>query len=244
MSNSQQLRAAQARVNAQFRQQQQQQAQALVPRGAPSGAIAGAAALAAQGYGYAPAVPQQGYAPVPQGADQGALAGCGGNWPSMPGSCGPIQPMMAMSSTNNLWSWVQQCSLLGVVVTPTTTGSTTLEVACGGSIYQGIGGRSFNQEGEYGFNSITSGFNSLNLVCPDSTVDVAFFRTDQCFCPFDFGCFWTGAPLILTFSPITTASTIPVFNFIIVGMKYETNACFPPPFFGPGTPPPSNIPVG
>lgn len=226
-------------AEAQRRVAQQQYEASMIPRGAQQGAIAGPPVP--QAYGYAPAA--QGYGqppmPVPQGADAGALAGCGGPWG--PGACGPIPNLFAGWPSTPLWSWIQECSLLGIVVTPLTTGATTLEICCNGAIYQGIGGRSFNDPNTYAFNSISSGFSSLNLICPEGAVDVAFFQTDQCFCPFDFGCFWCGAPLVISFSPITTASTLPPFNFVVVGRKYETNACFPPPFWGPGAPGPGNF---
>jgi hypothetical protein len=216
------------------------------PRGAQAGAIGQpqqvpvqfnqpqyAQPQAPQGYWPQGYMPQgQGGYMAPMGADAGVMAGCAGG-PGMAGCGGPIMSpfagMAVASDPNSMW--LQRYSLLGIIVTPTSAAATTLEVACGGTLFHGCGGRAFNEPNTYAFTEIVSGPNSLNRICPGANVDVSYFNTDECFCPFDFGCFSNSAPLVLTFVPITTLSTFPPFNFLVVGEKLESFGC---PWYGFG----------
>lgn len=239
------------------------------PRGAQQGAIGQPQAPVPaqfnqpQAVGYAPQMWQQpgmvpygmpqGVPMVPYGADAGVMAGCGGGYPWLPGgvACGaPIMSPFAGVPADPNALWLQRYSLLGIILTPTTTAATTIEVACGGTLFHGCGGRSFNTENTYAFTEIVSGPNSINRICPGANVDVSYFRTDECFCPFDFGCFANSAPLVLTFVPITTTSVLPPFNFTVVGEKLESFGCpwygygpWLPPGVPPTVPPGSGVPI-
>lgn len=205
---------------------QRRLAQAQIPRGAAAGAMAGAA----------PAVPQQ--QQVPQGADAGAMAGCGPDW----GGCGSgyIPSPFAGLPYNSSAPHLQPNALLGVVVQPDTTAPVTLEISCGNTFFNGCGARAFSPANTFIITSIVSGFDTRDQLCPGSGIDVAFFDTTDCYCPFDFGCFSNLAPLLLTFDPVDTLSVIPLFNMVIVGDRLEFDGCFPYP---PGLiPQPSVIP--
>jgi hypothetical protein len=150
--------------------------------------------------------------------------------------------------TGPIGPFLQNQSLLGIVATPATLGSFTLSVTCGNKFFYGCGARSFNDPGQLLVTSIISGFNGLERTCgPDAGFDVAFWNTDDCYCPFDWGCFSNLAPLTITFDPLDTLSVLPTLNMIIVGQAINFfNDCWPmfPGF--PGTPglPPSSVPVG
>ena len=155
--------------------------------------------------------------------------------------------------------FVQPQSLLGIIATPSTFGAFTLSITCGNKFFSGCGARSFNDPLQLIVTSIISGFNSLERTCgPDAGFDVAYWNTDDCYCPFDFGCFSNLAPLTMTFDPIDTLSVLPTLDMIIVGQALNLfDDCWPtwPPGGGgvgypggyaglpPGVPP-SNIPVG
>lgn len=195
---------------------QRRLAQAQIPRGAPRGAMAG----------QAPAVQPQ--AQVPQGADAGAMAGCA------PDGCASgyqESPFAGLPTANH--SRVLKGSLLGVFVQPATAAATTLEISCGNTFFNGCGARSFGavQGGENLITSIVSGFDTEDQLCPGSGIDVAFFQTTDCYCPFYFGCFSNLAPLLLTFDPIDTQSNLAPLNLIIVGDRISFDGCFP---FPPG----------
>jgi hypothetical protein len=196
--------------------------------------------------GYAP----QGY-PVPQGADAGAMAGCGpgGNGPW----CGGVMPVAPFGAVGMPGPFVQPQSLLGIIATPSTFGAFTLSITCGNKFFSGCGARSFNDPLQLIVTSIISGFNSLERTCgPDAGFDVAYWNTDDCYCPFDFGCFSNLAPLTMTFDPIDTLSVLPTLDMIIVGQALNLfDDCWPTwPFGGggyvgtPGLPPGSGVPVG
>ena len=174
-------------------------------RGIPQGAHAGAMAGGPQ---YNQPQYPQGY-PVPQGAPDGSMSGCG--------------------------PWVQNQSLLGIVATPSTLGSFTLSVTCGNKFFYGCGARSFNSPLQLLVTSIISGFNGYERTCgPDAGFDVAYWNTDDCYCPFDWGCFSNLAPLTITFDPLDTLSVLPTLDMIIVGKAVNFfNDCWPM-FPGPG----------
>jgi hypothetical protein len=204
---------------------------ARIPQGAARGALAGAPQ---QQYPQ-----QQQYPMVPQGADQGAMAGCGvggfGPW------CGgvPAQPFMGMPS--NPGPWVQPQSLLGIIATPSTFGSFTLSITCGNKFFSGCGARSFNDPLQLIVTSIISGFNGYERTCgPDAGFDVAYWNTDDCWCPFDWGCFSNLAPLTITFDPIDTLSVLPTLDMIIVGQALNLfDDCWP--WMPPSVPPPGGF---
>lgn len=206
---------------------QQRLQRAQVPRGAQQGALAGQEAAQSA----APA--------VPQGADQGALAGCG------PGGFGcasgyipsPFTGFPVQGITNP--AVVQPNSLLGVFVQPATAAPTTLEISCGNTFFNACGARSFTPAGSILLTSIVSGFDTRDQLCPGSGIDVAFFQTDDCYCPFYFGCFSNLAPLMITFDPIDTQSVLQPLNLILVGDRLEFDGCFPYP---PGYPTPVSVP--
>jgi len=218
-SVAQQLQVAQRRL-----------VQGQIPRGAQYGALAGQPAAMQQQQQQAPA--------VPQGAEAGAMAGCGPDW----GGCasGFVPSPFAGLPYNTQAPYLQPNALLGVVVQPETLSPVTLEISCGNTFFNGCGARTFSPPNTFILTSIVSGFDTRDQLCPGSGIDVAFFDTTDCYCPFDFGCFSNLAPLLLTFDPVDTLSTIPLFNMIIVGDRLEFDGCFPWP---PGLiPQPSVIP--
>jgi hypothetical protein len=201
-----------------------------IPGGAHAGAMAGAAPM--QQYNQ-PQYPQQyqGYPQVPQGAPDGSMAGCG----IMDNCAGPVAtPFMGMQQPTG--PWMQNQALLGLVATPATLGSFTLSVTCGNKFFYGCGARSFNSPLQLLVTSIISGFNGYERTCgPDAGFDVAFWNTDDCYCPFDWGCFSNLAPLTITFDPLDTLSVLPTLDMIIVGKAVNFfNDCWP---MFPGTPP-------
>lgn len=203
---------------------QRRLAQAQIPRGAQYGALAGQAQQA-------PA--------VPQGADAGNLAGCGPDFGGCASGYIP-SPFAGLPYGNAQAPYLQPNALLGIVVQPETTAPVTLEVSCGNTFFNGCGARTFSPPNTFIITSIVSGFDTRDQLCPGSGIDVAFFDTTDCYCPFDFGCFSNLAPLLLTFDPVDTLSVIPLFNMIIVGDRLEFDGCFPYP---PGLiPQPSVIP--
>ena len=211
--------------------------QLQIPRGAQGGALAGPPAQ--------PQMPQQVPA-VPQGADQGALAGCGVGGSTGAAACGmePIPSPFAGYPPYEQQPTVINYSLLGVFVQPATSAATTLEISCGNTFFNSCGARSFGsaQGRENLLTSIVSGFDTTDQLCPGSGIDVAFFQTDQCFCPFDFGCFSNLAPLLMTFDPIDTQSVLAPLDMVLVGRRLEFDGCFPfpgasyGPMPGPGGP--------
>lgn len=222
-----------------------------IPRGGMQGAMAGQAPAQQQYQGYPQPgqypVPQgyapQGY-PVPQGADQGAMAGCGpggfGPW------CGGMIQQPVWSGMQGPAAFAQPQSLLGIIATPATFGPFTLSITCGNKFFSGCAARSFNDPLQIIVTSIISGFNSLERTCgPDAGFDVAYWNTDDCYCPFDFGCFSNLAPLTMTFDPIDTLSVLPTLDMIIVGTALNLfDDCWPtwPP--AGGFVPPPGIPGG
>ncbi len=202
---------------------QRRLAQAQIPRGAQAGALG--------------QVPGQ----VPQGADGGALAGCG---PDMGGGCadGYMPSPFAGFPTQGVQNaaTVQPNSLLGIFVTPATAAATTLEISCGNTFFNACGARSFTPAGSILLTSIISGFDTRDQLCPGSGIDVAFFQTDFCYCPFQFGCFSNLAPLLITFDPVDTQSVLQPLNMILVGDRMEFDGCFPYP--PGGVPAPISIP--
>jgi hypothetical protein len=205
----------------------QQRLQSLpnIPRGARSGAL-GQQALAN---------PQ---AQVPQGADAGNLAGCGDNW----GGCasGYIESPFSGFPQQGIGNQavVQPNSLLGIFVQPASASPTTLEISCGNTFFNACGARSFTPAGTNLLTSIVSGFDTRDQLCPGSGIDVAFFQTDDCYCPFYFGCFSNLAPLLMTFDPVDTQSVLEPLNMVLVGDRLEFDGCFPyPPGMVPGLQP-------
>jgi len=236
-----------------------------IPQGAHSGAMAGHAPVQYN------QPPMQGYYPpqggmVPQGAEDGSMAGCGpGGWG---GNC-PTPPMAPVWGSGNMGPYPQNSAYLGIQATPTSNGQFCLSVTCGNKFFYGCGARSFTAPNQLVVTSIISGFNGLERTCgPDAGFDVAVWNTDDCWCPYDWGCFSNLAPLTICFDPVDTLSVLPFLNMIIVGNALNFfNDCWPtfPPGYGgfPGTPPgvvftppgngnftstpglpPSNIPVG
>jgi hypothetical protein len=183
---------------------------------------------------YAQAMMQRGM--VPAGADAAALAGC-----SPYGCGGPVaSPFMGYPQTG--WGpRLQNQALLGVFVQPATAAATTLEISCGNTFFHGCGARSFTPAGSILLTEITSGFNSDNLLCPGSGIDVAYFNNPQdCYCEFDFGCFSNLAPLLITFDPVDTQSVLQPLNMVIVGQRVSFyNECWPS-FMPPA--PPATVP--
>jgi len=194
---------------------------------------------------------------VPQGAPDGSMAGCG---PWGDGCTGPIaSPFQGYGGP--VGPWVQNQSLLGIVATPSSLGSFTLSVTCGNKFFYGCGARSFNSPLQLLVTSIISGFNGYERTCgPDAGFDVAYWNTDDCYCPFDWGCFSNLAPLTITFDPLDTLSVLPTLDMIIVGKAVNFfNDCWPMfpgpgPYGGgmvgpgnlvgsPGLPPGSGVPV-
>lgn len=209
----------------------------MPPVGAHAGAMAGAAPQVPQHY-------NQPFYPVPQGAQDGSMAGCG-PWGD---SCAGAVQTPFMGASGPIGPWVQNQSLLGIVATPSTLGSFTLSVTCGNKFFYGCGARSFNSPLQLLVTSIISGFNGMERTCgPDAGFDVAFWNTDDCYCPFDWGCFSNLAPLTITFDPLDTLSVLPTLDMIIVGKAVNFfNDCwpmFPGPWGTPGGAPPSG-PVG
>ena len=193
-----------------------------IPQGAHSGAMAGQMPMQYQ--------QPQGY-PVPQGAPDGSMGQCG---PWGDGCTGPIvSPFTGYGGP--VGPWVQNQSLLGIVATPSTLGSFTLSVTCGNKFFYGCGARSFNSPLQLLVTSIISGFNGYERTCgPDAGFDVAYWNTDDCYCPFDWGCFSNLAPLTITFDPLDTLSVLPTLDMIIVGKAVNFfNDCWPM-FPGPG----------
>lgn len=193
--------------------------QAQIPRGARGGAMAGQMA-------------------VPQGADDGTLAGCG------PGGCnfqGFPSPFAGMP-VGGAAPYLQPGALLGIFVQPATSAATTLEISCGNTFFNSCGARSFGdaEGGENLLTSIISGFDTRDQLCPGSGIDVAFFNNQQaCYCPFYFGCFSNLAPLMITFDPVDTQSSLAPLNMVLVGDRLEFDGCFPyPPAGVPPTMPP------
>jgi len=172
------------------------------------------------------------------GAQDGSMGQCG---PWGDGCSGPVvSPFMGMAQPTG--PWVQNQSLLGIVATPSTLGSFTLSVTCGNKFFYGCGARSFNSPLQLLVTSIISGFNGYERTCgPDAGFDVAFWNTDDCYCPFDWGCFSNLAPLTITFDPLDTLSVLPTLDMIIVGKAVNFfNDCwpmFPGPGGGYGVPP-------
>lgn len=216
---------------------QRRLAQASIPRGAFRGALAGQQAEAAAALAHA-------QAQVPAGADAGAMAGCG------PDGCasGYIPSPFTGFPYGGSGTYHQPNALLGIFVQPATSAPTTLEISCGNTFFNGCGARSFGsaQGGENLLTSMVSGFDTRDQLCPGSGIDVAFFQTDDCYCPFMFGCFSNLAPLLLTFDPVDTQSTLAPLNMVIVGDRLEFDGCFPyppgllpPPVAPPGAPPPA-----
>lgn len=231
-----------------------------VPQGAPYGAMAGYP----QQYGHQ--VPQQfgGRGGVPMGAQQGAMGVCG------PGSdCpGALPPMWPSGGLGMRSPWVQDYALLGVNLAFANFSPATLSITCGNSFFHGCGGKVDRNQvwGQILISSIISGFNKYDRTCgPDAAFDIGWFATDDCWCPFDFGCFSNLAPLLITFDPVDTLSVLPTLNMIIVGQDLNFfDECWPwgypwgpggtPPGGSmvpgggftsvPGGPPPSNVPVG
>ena len=205
--------------------------QLQIPRGAQGGALAGPPAQ--------PQMPQQVPA-VPQGADQGALAGCGVGGSTGAAACGmePIPSPFAGYPPYEQQPTVINYSLLGVFVQPATSAATTLEISCGNTFFNSCGARSFGsaQGRENLLTSIVSGFDTTDQLCPGSGIDVAFFQTDQCFCPFDFGCFSNLAPLLMTFDPIDTQSVLAPLDVVLVGSRMSMPGCFPFPGASYGMP--------
>ena len=185
------------------------------------------------GYPQGGMMPAQGYPqgyPVPQGGD-GSMAGCAPD-----GCMGPVRSPMAGYPSGPVGPFLQNQSLLGIVATPATFGPFTLSVTCGNKFFYGCGARSFNSPLQLLVTSIISGFNGLERTCgPDAGFDVAFWNTDDCYCPFDWGCFSNLAPLTITFDPIDTLSVLPTLDVIIVGQAINFfNDCWP---MFPGVPP-------
>lgn len=222
----QQLEIAQQKLQAQH-----------VPQGAYRGAIAGQEAMAQQGQGIHPFVAQQMMAMgmVPPGAEAGLLAACGAG----PGCMGPIASPFAAVPQANIAPWVQPATLLGIVIQAANFNPISVAVSCGNTFFHGCCARSFTPENQVIISSIVSGFNTTNRLCPDSGIDIGYFRTDECCCPFDFGCFSNLAPLEMTFDPIDNVSSVPpLINMVIGGSRLSYfNECWPfPP--GPGVLPP------
>ncbi len=203
-----------------------------VPQGAPYGAMAG--------YGHQ--VPQQFGGRYPQGAPQGALGQCG------PGSdCpGGLPPMWASGGMGMRSPWVQDYALLGVNLAFANFSPATLSITCGNSFFHGCGGKVDRNQpwGQILISSIISGFNKYDRTCgPDAAFDIGWFATDDCWCPFDFGCFSNLAPLLITFDPVDTLSVLPTLNMIIVGQDLNFfDECWP--FGNWGTPGGSSYPGG
>lgn len=211
---------------------QRRLAQASIPRGAQAGALGRAEP------------PSQ---PVPQGADAGNLAGCfdgGCNSGFIPSAFPGMSPYVNAP-------YYQPSSLLGIFVQPATAAPTTIEASCGNTFFNGCGARTFTPENSILLTEIVSGFDTRNNLCPGAGIDVAYFRTDDCYCPFFFGCFSNLAPLLITFDPIDTQSVLQPLNMVIVGERLEFDGCFPfPPGLWPTPVPvpgvdwqPPNMPV-
>lgn len=164
---------------------------------------------------------------VPQGADAANLAGCGD-----PYGCGVPSPSPFAGMPQGVAApYLQPNALLGIFVVPASAQPTTLEISCGNTFFSGCGARSFTPSGTNLLTSIISGFDTRDQLCPGSGIDVAFFDTTDCYCPFDWGCFSNLAPLSITFDPIDTQSVLAPLNMIIVGQRLEFGGCFP---FPPG----------
>ncbi len=216
-----------------------------VPQGARTGAMAGQVPSQfnqpqMQGYGYPQGMP------VPQGAEDGSMAGCGpGGWGGYGNCPGPAAaPAWGMGQ---LGPYPQNGSLLGIQATPTSFGQFCLSVTCGNKFFYGCGARSFTAPNQLVVTSIISGFNGLERTCgPDAGFDVAYWNTDDCYCPYDWGCFSNLAPLTICFDPVDTLSVLPFLNMIIVGNALNFfNDCWPtfPPGYGGfpgGVLPPTN----
>lgn len=216
-----------------------------IPQGAHSGAMAGQVPVQYNQPGYPPGM-------VPQGADDGSMGQCG-PWG---GNC-PTPPMAPFWGTGNMGPYPQNSAYLGIQATPTSFGQFCLSVTCGNKFFYGCGARSFTAPNQLVVTSIISGFNGLERTCgPDAGFDVAVWNTDDCWCPYDWGCFSNLAPLTICFDPVDTLSVLPFLNMIIVGNALNFfNDCWPtfPPGFGgfPGGPVPgssgvpgSGVPVG
>ncbi len=196
-------------------------------RGIPQGAYSGAMA------GQMPAQYNQGYG-VPQGAEYGSMGECGpyGNCPA---------PVMAPNwgpNSNSMPPFTQPGSIIGVQANPTAFTQFCLSITCGNKFFYGCGARSFTPPNQLVVTSVMSGFNGIDRTCgPDAGFDVAYWNTDDCYCPFDWGCFSNLAPLTICFDPIDTLSVLPFLNMVIVGNAMNLfNDCWPmfPPGYGGG----------
>jgi hypothetical protein len=212
-----------------------------VPQGAPMGSMAGQAGQM---------IPQQ-FGGVPQGAQAGYMGQCGPGG-TCPGTLNSMFGGMGGPSS----PWAEPYSLLGVNLAFANFSPATLSITCGNSFFHGCGGKVDRNQpwGQILISSVIAGFNSFDRTCgPDAAFDIGWFATDDCWCPFDFGCFSNLAPLLITFDPVDTLSVLPTLNMIIVGEKLNFfDECWPfgfpggpvrTPGFSPGLPP-SSAPPG
>jgi len=212
-------------------------AKLAVPRGARAGAVAGQMMpqpqrVMARQPGM-PQLPQNYQQPqrfqqqlqVPQGGDAGVVAGCGDDSGCLSFPYGPPFAGLPLDPT----PWLQVAALLPIpIVFPAGDTSVTIQASCGNSLFYGCCARSFVGPGEVGISEITSGSTSNNLICPGSVLDLNFFNTNgnECCCPFDFGCFSSFFPLIITFDLIGVPSVAPGTQFVVGGSRVEGgNAC-------------------